>query len=117
MTLPEMISPLFHNYDPETIDPERHAGLVIRTVLAAGTWEQVRWLFRHYGFDRVRTIVLADCRGLRTLPEPTQRLWSLVFAGNGGTGEGDGVGAADEDPLARWRWRRRGYPAPTFKDF
>lgn len=100
MSLPGFLHPLFHNYEPEAIDPDRHAGLVIRTVLAAGTWEQVLWLFRRYGKERVREVFLKDCRGLRTLPEPTRRLWSLVFLGSTHACEGN------EDYHAHWQWRR-----------
>lgn len=101
--LPDELAPLFHNYQPSSIDLDRHAGLVIRTVLAEGTWEQVLWLFREYGWDRVRQVVLADHRGLRTLPEPTRRLWLAVFSD---ASEGEASDDESHDPVERWRCRR-----------
>ena len=101
--MPDELAPLFHNYEPSSIDLDRHAGLVIRTVLAEGTWEQVLWLFREYGWDRVRQTVMADHRGLRTLPEPTRRLWLAVFSDPADT---DAAGDDSQDPLERWRCRR-----------
>lgn len=101
MKLPDSLAPLFHNYDPATLDPDRHAGLIIRTVLGGGSWDQVLWLFRHYGYERVQNVFLTDCRSLRTLPAPTRRLWGLVFLG-------DADACRDEeDPASRWGPRRR----------
>ena len=80
MSLPDILRPLFHNYRVETIDPLRNPDLVIKTVLADATsWDQVREVFRLYGWDRVRESVLRDFRGLRELPESTLRLWMVVF--------------------------------------
>lgn len=108
--LPESLAPLFHRCRPESIDLDRHAGLVIRTVLSDGTWEQVLCLFRAYGWDRVREVVLTDHRTLRTLPEPTRRLWLLVF---GEEPPEPSPRDPDEasDPLERWHCRRvPGFP-------
>lgn len=102
MKLPTEIGHLFHNYEPGSIDPERHAGLVIHTVLAGGTWDQILWLFQTYGKHRVRQVFLEDCRGRRSLPNSTRRLWSLVFLGDPGACADD-----PHDPLDRWRWRGR----------
>ncbi len=101
--LPDELAGLFHNYEPASIDLDRHADLVIRTVLAGGTWEQVLWLFREYGWDPVRQVVLADHLGLRALPEPTRRLWLAVFSQAPDTQAADDGG---HDPLERWRCRR-----------
>lgn len=98
MILPEFLSGLFQNYVFESLDDQKHAALVIKTVLSRGTWGQVKWLFEHYGADRVREVFLEDCRGLRTLPESTRRLWALVW--------GDPGAALDDDEVEKWRPRR-----------
>lgn len=42
MPLPDFLAGLFRNYRRETIDLEKHCRMVVKTVLARGTWEQVR---------------------------------------------------------------------------
>jgi hypothetical protein len=79
MRLPESLSNLFANYVFSSLDSEQHASLVIKTVLAHGTWEQIMWLFDFYGRDRVAQIFRDDYFGMKTLPKPTRRLWELVF--------------------------------------
>lgn len=107
--LPKELAPLFSTrYEPSSIDLDRHSGLIIRTVLAEGTWEQVLWLFREFGWDRVKQVVLADHHGLRTLPEPTRRLWLAVFSDAGQEQPCDEARSGDDrqDPVERWRCRR-----------
>ena len=98
MNLPESFAGLFKNYIFETLDDDRHAALVIKTVLSRGSWEQIMWLFKRYGREKVGEVFLDDYNGLRTLPESTRRLWELLFVD-----EADRQGAADE---SRWRCRR-----------
>ncbi len=99
MMLPESFRQLFRNYRFDLLNPDAAAELVIRTVLAYGTWEQIEWIFRYYGRDTVREVFLDDLHGRRELPEPTRRLWALAFL--------DNVPTADTDPVARWRCRRQ----------
>jgi len=96
---PESFRDLFRNYRFESMDADRAAGLVIRTTLAYGTWEQVEWLFEHYGWDRVREVFLADYCGCRELPAPSRRLWAWAFLGE--------VPQAEPGLVARWRARRK----------
>lgn len=98
MKLPDSFAGLFRNYIFETIDDERHHKLIIKTVLAHGTWEQIMWLFRHYGREKVKAVFLDDYHGLRTLPDVTLKLWELLFA--------DKPLPEDGDPAAKWRCRR-----------
>lgn len=98
MKLPDNLASLFCNYDADTLDLENQAPLIIKTVLARGKWEQILWLFKYYGYHRVREVFREDYYGLRSLPEPTLRLWELLFI---------------SDPLpweeitkTRWRCRR-----------
>lgn len=98
MKLPDDLASFFSNYDADTLDLENQPPLIIKTVLARGTWEQILWLFKYYGYHRVREVFREDYYGLRSLPEPTLRLWELLFI---------------SDPLpweeitkTRWRCRR-----------
>ncbi len=80
MSLPESVASIFWNVDPERLDEERDAKLIISTVLLGGREEALRWLFRTYGSDRVRKVVVEDAWGLRTMPESLLRLWLRVLA-------------------------------------
>lgn len=102
MKLPAFMTGLFKNYAPESIDTEKHFKMIIKTVLSYGTWDQIIWLFDHYGVEKVKTVFIEDYYGLRTLPESTRRLWELVFveAPLGG-----------EPPAAKWRSCKRIIPA------
>lgn len=105
MKLPSSFAPLFHNYVFDTIDADRHAGFVIKTVLARGTWEQIMWLFEYSGAEKVREVFLDDYYGLQTLPESTRRLWELLFVDDGDPSR-QKPRPKEEDPVARWRVRR-----------
>jgi len=80
VSLPESAASIFWNMDPELLDKERDAKLIISTVLPRGGEDALRWLFRAYGSERVRHVVLEDARGLRTMPESVLRLWLRVLA-------------------------------------
>jgi hypothetical protein len=99
VTLPESFRPLFRNYIFDSLDPDRCAEMIICTVLSRGNWEQVEWLFDHFGTAKVREVFLRDYYGLQNLPEPTRNLWQLLFVEN--------PPPPDPDPLARWRCRRK----------
>ncbi len=98
MRLPDSLAGLFRNYGFDALDDERHRGLIVRTVLARGTWEQILWLFRRYGRDGVREVFVEDYYGPRTLPDATRRLWELMFI--------EQPPPDDPHPAARWRCRR-----------
>ena len=79
MRLPEDFKPLFRNYEFDLLDTDKHASLIIKTVLTRGTWEQIEWLFKFYGFDRIKEVFLEDLHGLRELPLPVIFLWGTIF--------------------------------------
>ncbi|WP_371413954.1 DUF6922 domain-containing protein [Moorella sp. Hama-1] len=98
MKLPEDLTHLFGNYDISTLDLENHAPLIIKTVLARGRWEQVLGLFKYFGYKKVQEVFRDDYYGLRSLPEPTLRLWELYFI--------DEPIPREEITKNRWRCRR-----------
>ena len=79
MRPPESLASLFRNYRFRDLDLERDRELIVRTVLARGTWEQIRWLWTRYGPEVIKDVFLKDYYGLRTMPAPTRRLWELLF--------------------------------------
>ncbi len=79
--LPRRVARLFHNYRAENMDLERHAELVILTVLRDGDWDDHRWLFGVYGRERVAKVVREDLDGLRTLSPSVANFWSIYFWG------------------------------------
>lgn len=96
---------LFRNYQPSSVDPERESQLVIKTVLTSGTWEQILWLFRRYGRERVRQMVLEDDAGLRSLPDSVLVFWRNIFLPD--------APAPQVDPVDRWRPTRHVPVFPT----
>jgi hypothetical protein len=47
----------FQEYDLLDLDLDHDANLVIQRALEYGTWDEVRWLFRQYGKQRIRAFV------------------------------------------------------------
>lgn len=80
-TLPEHLAGLFHRYRWECLDVNRHSDIIIPAVLQWGSWEQIRWLFATYGWDKIRDWVAKDAVTLRSLPESVQVFWTTVLLG------------------------------------
>ena len=51
--IPLSILAFLQEYDAEEIDVETHAIPIIERVLEMGTWEDLHWLFHHYGVARI----------------------------------------------------------------
>lgn len=96
MTDLDVVADLFHNYRLESLDLDRHAALVIRTVLAQGSWDQVRWLFARYGWAAVEAQFRVDLAGCRSLPRDALAFWQNVFMP-------DQPPTVTADPRDRWR--------------
>lgn len=75
--IPSDLRPHFQEYDPETLDFESDANLIIQRTLEHGTWDAVRWLFVVYGGPRIRTFVRE--RGERLLSRVTFNYWRKLF--------------------------------------
>lgn len=68
---------LFPEYRFEKMDPETHAGVVIERVLERGSWDELEWLFDHYGVERITRWV--RLHGFRLLSRRSFALWRLVL--------------------------------------
>lgn len=52
--IPKRLAPYFQEYKLEKLELERDANLIIQRTLEFGTWNDIRWLFRTYGAQRIR---------------------------------------------------------------
>jgi hypothetical protein len=55
--IPEGLKPYYQEYDPESLELNRDAELIIQRALEFGTWDEVRWLFEVYGAKRIRVFL------------------------------------------------------------
>lgn len=69
------LSSVIWDVDLSTLDEQRNAGFIIRRVLEAGRPEQVAWLFRRYGEDRIADVAAHD----RALPTPVASAWTELL--------------------------------------
>jgi hypothetical protein len=68
---------LFPEYNFATVDVERHAGVIMERILERGAWDQIKWLFVHYGERRVAEWVRQH--GFRLLSKRSFALWRLTL--------------------------------------
>jgi len=76
-SIPGGLRPYFQEYDPEALDLERDANLIIQRTLEYGTWEEIRWLYGVYGASRLRSFVQE--RGERLLSAVTFNYWRRLL--------------------------------------
>lgn len=76
-TIPGGLWPHFQEYDPQLLDREQDADLIIQRTLEYGTWEELRWLIASYGADRIREFV--RLRGERLLSAATFTYWRKLL--------------------------------------
>lgn len=80
MTLPDGVQRLFHRYQARNLDTDRHADLIIFTVLEDGSLDDWRWLIATYGWDRIRDW-LADPNQAATLSPRVEWFWTATVLG------------------------------------
>jgi hypothetical protein len=81
--MPPLSSHLFWDVDRESIDPEVHAGWLVKRVLEYGRWSDWQATVAYYGMPRLQAIVtglralepraFAFCRALFDLPASSFR--------------------------------------------
>lgn len=81
MILPQAIQPLFHRYHADHLDTERHALIIIPTVLQWGNWDQIQWLFQTYGWDRIQDWMTHETLGQGLLSPAVEWFWTGVLLG------------------------------------
>ena len=75
--LPEQLRPLFWDYSFSQLSFAKDRDLIIRRVLANGSWDTVRWLRKRLGDQEVRKWLISHSgRGLT----PQQlRFWGVLY--------------------------------------
>ena len=74
--LPEFIFPLFWEYDPENIDIELHANIIMERVMERGPWISMVWLRKTY--SRNQLVSYLEKRGNRILSPRELNYWALM---------------------------------------
>ena len=74
---PPEVAAVLWDLDLEALDPHRDADAVLARVLEHGTLEDVRWLLRTYGDDRVRAFFEAGPHPITS--ERTRGFWAAYF--------------------------------------
>jgi len=75
--LPEQLRPLFWDYVFSQLSLTKDKDLIIRRVLANGSWDAVRWLRKHIGDRELREWLIAH-RG-RGLTARQLRFWGVLY--------------------------------------
>lgn len=75
--LPETSDWLFPEYDFEVMEPEKYASTIMERILENGRWDELNWLFDHYGERQIKQWVRQ--RGFRALSRRSFALWRLVL--------------------------------------
>ncbi len=76
-TIPSGLWPHFQEYDPQQLDQDQEADLIIQRTLEFGTWEEIRWLAATYGLDRIRRFL--RLHGERLLTAVTFNYWRKLL--------------------------------------
>lgn len=105
MTLPLHIQRLFYRYHADRLNTERHAAIIIPTVLSDGTIEDWEWLFRMYGWETLQQWI-EEPGNAQILPPPMERFWTLIFLGTPKEtprwADGNARRIVPEDALPEW---------------
>lgn len=80
MMLPPSIQRLFYRYHADRLDTDRHAAMIIPTVLSDGSVEDWEWLFRVYDWEPIQAWI-AEPGHAAMLPPPMERFWTLILLG------------------------------------
>ena len=72
-SIPSSLARLFHEYDFARMDVRQHANIIIERTLEMGTWEELRWLFHHYGIQQITEYLQQF--GNRRLSKMTFNYW------------------------------------------
>jgi hypothetical protein len=103
MSIPPAIQRLFYRYHADRLDTDRHAEIIIPTVLADGSLEDWDWLFAVYGWDTLAAWI-AQSAHRDLLPPPMATFWSLILLGRSET-------------APRWGGPRRPVPPDALPDW
>ena len=75
--IPRAIAPYFQEYEFSSLDIEEDAELIIERTLEFGTRDELKWLFKTYGSQRIKEFVRT--RGYRSLSKRGFNYWRTVL--------------------------------------
>lgn len=75
--LPESLYIFFQEFDPTKLDLVRDAEIIIERTLRFGNRAELRWLFGHYGRQRIASWI--SDMGTYRLPKRHLPFWSLLL--------------------------------------
>jgi hypothetical protein len=75
--IPTSLARLFQEYDFASMDDKTYANTIIERTLEFGTWEELHWLFHHYGVPRI--IDYLKQLGDRRLSKITFNYWRKLL--------------------------------------
>ena len=78
MTLPKFLQSTLWSYDLKSLDPKKDYRLIITQVLNHGNWEQVQWLKKTYGLEKIKKVVKNPSRGLWY--DDVLNYWQIVLS-------------------------------------
>lgn len=76
--IPSSAAPFFQEFRLEKLRIDVDRALIIERILAYGNQEELKWLFRVYGWEAIKAWVAQS--GERLLPKRRFRLWVVVFS-------------------------------------
>lgn len=77
MVIPESLSRLFQEYEFNKMAVDSHAKIIMERTLELGTWDELHWLFHHYGVQRI--IAYIRRYGQRRLSKRTFSYWCQLL--------------------------------------
>ena len=75
--LPKSFARFFQDYDFERMDVDSYSKIIIERTLELGIWEELHWLFHHYGVQRI--IEYIQQYGHRRLSKVTFNYWRKLL--------------------------------------
>ncbi|MDW7679619.1 MAG: hypothetical protein SCK70_03595 [bacterium] len=75
--IPESFARFFQEYDFGRMDVDLHANTIIERTLELGDWDELHWLFHHYGVMRI--VEYLKQLGERRLTKITFHYWRKLL--------------------------------------
>jgi hypothetical protein len=75
-SLPEFLFHFFWEYDPITIDVDKHSSLIMGRIMERGSWAAMSWLRETYSKDQL--VAFLENKGIRSLPPRELNYWALI---------------------------------------
>ena len=74
--LPQYLHRFFWEYDPDALETDRHADLIMDRIMERGSWRAMQWLCTAYSGAMIARFL--SKKGWRLLPPREVNYWALV---------------------------------------